>query len=29
MSARDDVVMGGDMVDHRLVLNKYDNYDEV
>ena len=29
MSARDDVVMGGDMVDHHLVLNKYDNYDEV
>jgi len=29
MSARDDVVMGGDVVDHRLVLNKCDNYDEI
>ena len=29
MSARDNVVMGGDVVDHRLVLNKCDNYDEV
>jgi len=29
MSARDDVVMGGDVVDHHLVLNKCDNYDEV
>jgi len=29
MSARDDVVMGGDVVDHCLVLNKCDNYNEV
>jgi len=29
MSARDNVVMSGNVVDHRLVLNKCDNYDEV
>jgi len=29
MSAKDDVVMGGDVVDHYLVLNKCDNYNEV
>jgi len=29
MSARDDVVTGGDVVDHHLVLNKCDNYNEV
>ena len=29
MSAKDDVVMGGNVVDHHLVLNKCDNYDEV
>ena len=29
MSARDDVVMCGDVVDHHLVLNKCDNYDEI
>ena len=29
MSARDNVVMSGNVVDHCLVLNKCDNYDEV